>query len=171
NDDDLKNKLISETLIKWNVLDYQKILKAYDLEFLNKIIRKVEQLKPENYGAYFRILLKSPEECIKENNDNLPELSRKLQVKYWKHKPSGKTYKIKPDIGNHLLIKYFSDENKVMILETGFIDELSNFDPVDLNISSDLNTSIVSRQEIIATLKAEGKNEEVRLLSKIWKKT
>ena len=50
-----------------------------------------------------------------------------LKHKYWKHVPSGNVLKVKPDIGNHLLIRYYGKENMVEFIESGLIDNLNKF--------------------------------------------
>lgn len=58
------------------------------------------------------------------------KLKQMIQYKYWRHKPSKKILRVKPDIGTHLLIKYFSSEKLVMFLESGLTDYLKHFEAI-----------------------------------------
>ena len=142
NDDDFNNnfieyKCVSSKLEKWAFTGAKFAIKKYGLQKIKKLIELVENKNPVNKGAYLRTLLLTPDGFIHENNkidlkaSESSMIESMLKYQYWKHIPSSKTLKVKPDIGQHLLIKYHKQENMVMFLENGLIDKLENFEPVN----------------------------------------
>ena len=170
--DDIKYQKIKKTLKKWHVINYQQIIIQNDKEYLNNLINQVNQYKPENPGAYFRTLLLNADKndiVIKEENLILKRL---IKTKYWKHLPSGKIIKIKPEVGNHLLFKYDKETNKVLFLENSIIDDLSQFEPFEEsgNKAINQNTSCKpSKMNILNNLISQGSCKQAKYLAKIWK--
>jgi len=141
-DDDFNNnfieyKCVSSKLEKWAFTGAKFAIKKYGLQKIKKLIELVENKNPVNKGAYLRTLLSTLDGFIHETNKidlktSEPSIIESmLKHQHWKHIPSNKTLKVKPDIGQHLLIKYHKQENMVMFLENGLIDKLENFEVVN----------------------------------------
>lgn len=129
-------KILLEKLQTWGVTDAKKILAKNSLDKIKKLIQLTESRKPANTGAYFRSLLNLPGVILPDENkvdskaSKEPVINQMLKSKYWQHIPSGKKVQVKPDIGQHLLIKYHKAENMVTFLEIGLTDKIENFNPL-----------------------------------------
>lgn len=142
--DDVSNKTQSlsdyrqllDKLNAWNVARAKRILSQYGSEKVKNIIGVVEERKPDNAGAYFRRLLDLKCTKIQTKNNTTKIASEPSQIKsmlknkYWRHIPSGKVLQVLPDVGKHLLIKYYKDENMVLFYYNGLIDKLNCFEAV-----------------------------------------
>lgn len=179
NDDEiinLQDMNILNQLDKWGFTDSQKILELNGMLKIKKLFQVVEQQNPQNPGAYLRALLSQKEvmnhleDKTQKNSNKTPEISRKLQAKYWKHIPTGKIYKIRPDVGNHLLIKYFADEKKVMMLENSFIGLLEDFEECKGDVTQTNNDTSLTKDQRIKSLFDAGKLDEAKMLERLWKK-
>jgi predicted transcriptional regulator len=128
-----EHKEILDKLKKWGVQDARSIIKNQDPEKIKKIIEIVETRKPDNAGAYFRSLINMPGVLNPEKINSSsgcseePQINKMLKYKYWQHIPSGKILKALPDVGTHILIKYYKTENMVMFPEAGICDVLEHF--------------------------------------------
>ncbi|MGD9580718.1 MAG: helix-turn-helix domain-containing protein [Vampirovibrionia bacterium] len=126
-------KQLIAKLDQWKFIDAKSVIKKYGLQKIQQLIKIVENNNPKNKGAYLRTLLETSDGFIHENNkidlkaSETSMIESMLKCQYWKHVPSGEILKAKPDIGKHLLIKYYKQENMVMFIENGLIDKLENF--------------------------------------------
>lgn len=180
NNDDVINSLNKLKLINkldlWGFTDSQKIIESNGILKLNKLFKIVEQQNPDNPGAYLRALLQQKDNVsyLKDKSSKIscktPEYSSKLQAKYWRHIETGKIYKIKPDAGNHLLVKFFADDERVMILENSFIDSINAFEVYEGILNQQENSVNLTKEERIDNLIGAGKLEEVKMLKRLWKK-
>lgn len=142
--DDLSIKMTSlpeykqtlEQLNTWGVLDAKKIIAREGLEKVKNIIKVVEAQKPRNAGAYLRSLLKVSGHLTPDSKrgpfggKELPLINQMVKSKFWQHLPTGRVLQVLPEIGEHLLIKYYKEENMVTFFETGLTDSLESFEPV-----------------------------------------
>ncbi len=123
-----------EKLEAWNVLNPKTIIRHHKLERVKTIIEITESKSPNNPGAYFRSLLNVPNITTQKNTgiknnvkDELP-INRMVKCKYWKHIPTGRVLKALPEVGTHILFKYWKDSETVTFLfENDFTDKLENF--------------------------------------------
>lgn len=169
---------ILESLLKWNYSNPEKSLEKYGKTKLKEAIEFVQLKNPENPGAYLRTILKFRGKDLELNKNSskseqqIPLIERMIRVKYWKHIPTGKIYKVCPDIGNHLLINYCSETKTVYFLDHDFFDTIENFeivenksitniDPAELKIKPD-------KEEILLQLIRDNKAKEALQLSKLW---
>lgn len=128
-----------EKLESWNVLNPKTIIRHHKLERVKTIIEITESKAPNNPGAYFRSLLNVPNITTQKNTgiknnvkDELP-INRMVKCKYWKHIPTGRVLKALPEVGTHILFKYWKDSETVTFLfENDFTDKLENF-TTDIN--------------------------------------
>lgn len=144
NDNDFKTPNISEyrnllnKLDAWRYSGAKKLLKQKSIEEIQKLIALVENHNPNNKGAYLRALINTSGIINHLENKSLnstsgdTQISQMLNYQYWKHIPSNKVLKVKPDIGTHLLIRYYKDENMIECLECGLVDKLENFESSEL---------------------------------------
>jgi len=180
NDDDVinisKNNNFINKLDNLGFTDSQKIIDINGIIKIKKMFQILEQQNPDKPGAYLRALLNQKDNISHLKNNpcrsdcKTSDISKKLQAKYWKHIESGKIYQIRPDVGNHLLIKYFSDEKKVMILENAFIDSIDAFEVCENDLIQIDNTLSLTKEQRIKNLYDDGKFDEAKILQKIWKR-
>ena len=136
NNNFVEYKKIILKLEKWSFTGAKFAIKKYGLQKLKNLIEVVENKNPHNKGAYLRALLNTPGnistdyEKSSSRPSEQPLIKRMLKHQYWKHIPSGQTLKVKPDIGEHLLIRYYSAENLIEFFENGLTDSLFNFKPI-----------------------------------------
>lgn len=142
-DDVSKAQLIKENgqlltkLKSWGVIDAKKLISNHSIQKLRKVVEVVENKKPCNYGAYLRSLLNLPDIIITDKSIRYPQLSDQTLIKqmlehqYWQHIPTGKVLRVKPDVGDHILIKYYKQDNLVQFIEDTFCDILTNFKPIE----------------------------------------
>jgi DNA-binding transcriptional regulator GbsR (MarR family) len=130
-------KQILEKLSGWNVVDAKRILHQHGIQKIKSVIELIETRTPQNPGAYLRQLLKVPDILIPLKGKNDSKLCEELLIdkmiksKYWYHVPTRQTLQALPDVGKHLLIKYWKDEKMVTFIETGLTDHLDNFQIID----------------------------------------
>lgn len=142
NDNDFKTPNISDyrellnKLNNWGYSGAKKLLKQKSIEEIKKLIELVENQNPSNKGAYLRALINTSgimnhlENKSLNSNPNDTQINQMLKYQYWKHLPTDKIYKVKPDIGSHLLVRYYKNENMVELLEYGLIERLDKFEIV-----------------------------------------
>lgn len=113
----------------WGFTGAKKLLKQKSVETIKKFIELVENINPDNKGAYLRALINNHLEIkqLKISSDS-EQIKQMLKHQYWKHLPTGKICKVKPDMGIHLLIRYHKNEKMVEFLESGLCDQLDNFE-------------------------------------------
>lgn len=174
--DDLINTI--KILQNWAVINPKKIILKYKLETIINLINITKKHNPKTPGAYFRALLKSydnkqPSQIkIEYISEELKIIEQMLKCQYWRHKPSGKYLKVKPDIGNHLLLKYNEETNFVHILENAnYSDFLHNFETVNnqsqIKIINE-NKINYSKIDNIKQLIINGNLEEANQLARIF---
>lgn len=142
NDDDFINISDYQDLLKklesWNFTGSKQLIKKYGVKKTQNLIKIVEDKQPQNAGAYLRALIKGLGQNINgkinfdprmpEHGENEPLINKMIKHKFWKHKPSDKVLQVLPDVGKHLLIKYYKDEDMVMFLDSGLCDKLEAFE-------------------------------------------
>lgn len=127
-------KALINQLKLWGFTGEKNTIKKYGLKKIQDLIKLVENKNPNNKGAYLRSLLTNPEvitypkENVLKSSLETTQIEQMLKHQYWRHIPTDKVYKVKPEIGNHFLIRYYSKENMVEILECGLIDLLDRFE-------------------------------------------
>ncbi|MGD9581781.1 MAG: helix-turn-helix domain-containing protein [Vampirovibrionia bacterium] len=130
-------KAILNKLNTWHYSGAKKLLKQKSLKEIKKLIDLVEKHNPDNKGAYLRSLVKEFNGNIHHKQNSLEisleytQIKQMIKQQYWKHIPTNKVLKVKPDIGSHLLIRYYKNENMVEFIECGLIDKLENFESYD----------------------------------------
>lgn len=101
-------------------------------------------------------------------NKTNPLLNKMTQYKFWKHLPSGKVMRVKPDIGNHLLVKVDSISKNVLFIETGFCDSINQFKAIQTPVKEKINKHY-PKIEIIQHLLDNGDVQQATHLTKLWK--
>ena len=174
--DNLTREIILK-LRQWNYKGVRDLLKQFSSEELKEIIQQVESYNPANKGAYFRVLLKSnnyntcqPKDFQLHQQD---KINLMLQYQYWKHKKTGYIYKVKPSIGQHLYIRYNSENEMVYFTEyQDFSDTLDNFIPATKEDLLHLNSNQAAKPDknaIIADLINKNCHKEATQLRQIFK--
>lgn len=169
--DDAKKIFNHQLLVSWGVSSSKQLIKQYGQEKVQLAIQIVQEKKPNNYGAYLRTILKGSLENNYNNNDfksNNP-IDTMLKSKFWKHIPTKTLHRVKPDIGNHLFIKYNNNLQEVTFLDTGFTDCLSNFEPSNSNDIEAVNKTKPSKKKVLSDLLKRGHAKEAMILKKVWK--
>lgn len=144
NDDNLKTfnlndyQQIIKKLNSWNYSGANILIKKIGLNKIKELLLIVENKNPKNKGAYLRSLLNLSNDFTYPETKTLvsslehSKIEQMLKYQFWKHIPTGKKYKIAPDIGNHLLIRYHKEANMVEFLEYELIDKLENFQVIEV---------------------------------------
>lgn len=88
---------------------------------------------------------------------------------YWKHKPSNKIYKIKPEIGTHVLFKYISSNHSILIYEDNLLDSVLAFEPADEPETQASSIKEVNKINLINDLRAQNNEQEAQTLARLWK--
>jgi predicted transcriptional regulator len=126
-------KAVLQKLESWGVSDNKKIIHQHGTETIQKLIKTIEKRKPDNAGAYLRSLLNSSGHITSGDNtsctkaEEIPLINQMLKYKHWRHIPTGKILQALPDVGTHLLVKYWKDEEMVTFIENGFTDKIIKF--------------------------------------------
>lgn len=114
------------------------IINKYGLKKTIQAIEIVKENKPNKPAGYLHSLLKVEGELLsldsKTNSrpSEEPLINQMVKHKFWIHKPSGKIFQVLPEIGTHLLIKYYKKEEMITFIESGFTDKLKNFTSIDI---------------------------------------
>lgn len=165
------NDDIIKTLKQWNYSNIEQLLKDHTKEIILATIEKVKKHNPENKGAYFRTLIKLPnsnhyEEEISETS----LINTMIKSQYWKHKPTNKIIKIKPDIGSHFNFNYDSQTKMIIIHNENIIDKIENFkvikDYKDIELKT---TEKISKKDLISRMIQQKQYKEAFQLAKIFK--
>lgn len=164
-------KFINQILKSWGVCSSKQLIRHYGEEKVKLAIQIVQKKAPRNYGAYLRTILKVPlvNSANRADLETNTVINTMLQTKYWRHIPSNKIYRVKPDIGSHLFIKYNEQLGEVTFLETGLTDILDNFEPCKEGIISDIDKGKPSKQKVLSDMLKNGNDKEVMILKKVWK--
>ncbi|MEW5820863.1 MAG: helix-turn-helix domain-containing protein [Cyanobacteriota bacterium] len=175
--DKARFKDILAKLENWSFTGARLVIRQHGTEKVSKLIKMVEKNKPGNPGAYLRQLLTLSDDYI--NNYEFKEekeeqkINKMVKFKFWKHIPSNKVLQVLPDVGTHILIQFNSSTNTVSFIEENLSDILDNFDPItDINISqikNETQTERPSKEKVIEEMLEQGRIEEAKTLSKLWK--
>ncbi|MGD9580815.1 MAG: helix-turn-helix domain-containing protein [Vampirovibrionia bacterium] len=168
NNDDEINQL-NQKLNQWGVSSSNKIITQYGVNKVKLAIDLTIKQNPNNYGAYFRTIIQSNITPLKQDLDKTNLINLMLMSKFWKHKPSNNVLRVKPDIGEHLYIKYNKDINTVIFLETGLTDILTNFECVDNDFSLDNINKKPSKKKVIEDITKSGNIKEAAILNQLWR--
>lgn len=110
------------------------IINKYKLKKVKQAIKIVKEKQPDKPAGYLHSLLKvTGNLSLLDVNNNCqtsqePLINRMVKSKFWIHKPSGKIFQVLPDVGTHILIKYYKQEDMVTFIESGCTDKLENFE-------------------------------------------
>lgn len=102
------------------------------------------------------------------NKTERSPLNQMVQYKFWKHKNTGQIMRVKPDIGNHLLIKIDSVSKMVLFIESGFCDSIDQFEPIQKPLK-EKKIKHYPKKEIIKHLEDNGNIKQAEHLTKLWK--
>lgn len=162
---------IIKILEKWNYLNLDELFNNHTKETIMLTIKKVTNLNPENKGAYFRTLIEASNlELYKDEPVKMPLINEMLKFQYWKHLPTNKIIKIKPDIGNHINLNYDSKTQMVIIHKENIIDKLENFKIIEFyNEVKDYNKNKVSKKDLLIQMIQKKQFNEAFELAKIFK--
>lgn len=134
NNNNSKYQEVLEYLKKVHFHNPRAIINKYGLEKIIQAIKITEKHTPNKPAGYLHSLLKVSGDLLPFNiNSNCraneePLINKMVRSKFWIHKYSGKIFQVLPDVGIHLLIKYYKQEDMVTFVESGFTDKLENFE-------------------------------------------
>jgi hypothetical protein len=178
NDDINLSKKIKPILSKWQVSNPDKFIDRYGTDKIAFLIDFVKKKSPQNPGAYLRTLLNLPDVIFIDKHrqstqvEENTELQEMLKNPFWKDKKTGKIYQVRPDRGNHLLIKYNASDKTFFFLDND--QESFKVDQFEVSCYQEYLKQNVSnfkkpgKISIINELLKNNREEEARNLIKLF---
>ena len=160
--------------------DSKVIVKKFTPNKIEENLNFIKTKTPDNPGAYLRALLEAGGVKDNKTGQSITESNEDTYIKYlakhpyWKHIPSGLVCKVRPNVGDHFLFRYDSQNNSVKLLDYDIEDKIENFAPSDkitfnFQESFKLDRKPTKLQLIEAVKKSDGA-KNLGLISKILHK-